>query len=109
MATPRRARRPSLPPEIPHRVVASAVPAPLTRQRVAREFLARIAQGALLCSDGSTRARPTRLLSQGYLPRFRVDLFDTTYYLSGARQNEDLRFFVGYVASARACFTRTCR
>jgi hypothetical protein len=98
MATPRLARRPSLPPEIPRRVVASAALAPLTPRRVEREFRERIARGARLCSDGSTRARPMRLLSLGYLPRFRVDLFDTTYYLSAVRQNEDLRFTVGYVA-----------
>ncbi len=98
MATPRRVRSRSLPPEIPRVVAASAVPAPLTPRRVEREFLAQIARGALLCCDGSLRARPARLLGLGYAPRFRVDLFDITYYLSAVRQNEDLRFFVGYVA-----------
>ena len=27
----------------------------------------------------------------------RVDLFDTTFYLTNVRQNPDIRFFVGYV------------
>src|SRR5262249_2424859 len=59
----------------------------------------RLARGAVLVCDGSLRARPTRLLSLGYRPRVRIDLFDTTYYLSAPRQNEDLRFSVGYVAT----------
>jgi len=99
MAMPRRIRRPSLPPPIPQRVVASAAPAPLTPRSVAREFAARLTHGASLRCDGALAARPARLLDLGYVPRYRIDLFDTTYYLSGARQNEDLRFFVGYVAS----------
>src|SRR5262245_61971342 len=98
MAMPRLVRRPNVPPEIPRRVVASAELAPLTPRRVEREFRERLARGALLVCDGSLRARPARLLSLGYLPRARIDLFDTTYYLSAPRQNEDLRFSVGYVA-----------
>ena len=100
MATPRRVRRPSQPPEIPRRVAASAASAPLTPRRVEREFAARLASGALLCCEGSLRTRPEKLLALGYRPRVRIDLFDTTYYLSAMRQNEDLRFSVGYVASA---------
>lgn len=99
MATPRRLRRPTRPPEIPRRVAASAVLAPLTPRRVEREFRDRVARGALLCCDGSAHARPAPLLSRGYAPRFRVDLFDATYYLSAVRQNEDLRLFVGWVSN----------
>src|SRR6185436_8161848 len=82
----------------PRRVVASSTFAPLTPRRVEREFLARLGSGAQLDCDGSLRARPARLLALGYRPRCRIDLFDTTYYLSAMRQNEDLRFSVGYVA-----------
>ena len=74
----------------------------MTPRRIEREFRERLARGALLVCDGSLRARPTQLLSLGYVPRARVDLFDTTWYLSAARQNEDLRFTVGYVATAGA-------
>lgn len=95
MATPRRAHSA---PEISRRVVASAGIAPLTPRRVEREFLARLDGGARLVCDGSLRARPAKLLALGYRPRCRIDLFDTTYYLSAMRQNEDLRFSVGYVA-----------
>jgi hypothetical protein len=98
MTNVRRIPRPTRPPEIPRRVAASSALAPLTPRRVESDFRARIAGGALLCCDGSLRARPERLFALGYRPRFRIDLFDTTYYLSAVRQNEDLRFTVGYVA-----------
>ena len=98
MATPRRAHRASLSPEIPRRVAASSTFESLTPRRVEREFLARVASGARLACEGSLRARPAQLLALGYRPRCRIDLFDTTYYLSAMRQNEDLRFTVGYVA-----------
>jgi hypothetical protein len=85
-------------PPIPRRIVAGVRPTAWSPARVERDFRARLDGGAVLCSAGSTRARPARLLEQGYVPRFRVDLFDTTYYLSRVRQNEDVRFFVGYLA-----------
>jgi hypothetical protein len=37
------------------------------------------------------------LLSLGYVPRHRLRLFDTTYYLADLRYDEDARFFVAYV------------
>ena len=86
-------------PEIPRQIAAASAPAPLSPRQVEREFRARIARGAELRCDGS--ARPARLLA-GYAPRFRIDLFDTSYYLGAARQNEDLRFFVGYVVQRAA-------
>ena len=106
MATPRRARSPSRAPEIPRRITASSAPALLTPRRVEREFLARLSAGAQLRCDGSLRARPEKLLDLGYRPRCRIDLFDTTYYLSAMRQNEDLRFSVGYVVQGDAGRTR---
>jgi len=38
-------------------------------------------------------------LSAGYGPRYKLQLFDTTFYLTSVRQNDDIRFFVGYVAN----------
>jgi hypothetical protein len=42
-----------------------------------------------------------RLLEAGYLPRHRIDLFETTYYLTDVRENDDIRFFVAYVTSRK--------
>jgi hypothetical protein len=97
MGTPSRDREPPA-AEIPRRVVASVTPLPWSTGRVERDLRARLAGGARLRCAGSDRARPARLLSAGYAPRFRIDLFDTTFYLARVRQNEDVRFFVGYVA-----------
>lgn len=84
-------------PPIPTLLGPSVRAVDLSSQRVAREFLARLDAGARLLPAGSTRARPRRLLSLGYLPRFKLELFDVTYYLAELRQNEDIRFFVTYV------------
>ena len=96
---------------IPREIVPSARPAKLGPRQVEREFHARIAAGARLVAAGSARKRPRTLLSRGYTPKHVVRLFDTTYYLSTVRQNEDLRFFVGYVARDRAAteITDACR
>lgn len=88
-------------PPIASRIVASVRPARQSARQVEREFLARLAAGAVLRPAGLARKRPARLLREGYVPHARVTLFDTSYYLSGPRENDDLRFFVGYVAQGR--------
>ncbi len=87
---------------IPTRVVPSARPAPLTPAQVARELRALLDAGAKLLPLGSARRRPRSLLARGYGPAYKLALFDTTYYLSRARRNPDLHFFVAYVVPPRA-------
>jgi len=82
---------------IPTAVVPSVRPADRTPAQVARELRALLDGGARLAPAGAARRRPRRLLSNGYTPRYRLDLFDTRFYLTNARQNEDIRFFVAYV------------
>jgi len=72
-------------------------PARASARQIEHELRARLAGGASLRPAGLARSDPRRLL-RGYPPRHRVALFDTLYYLSDVRQNDDLRFFVGYVA-----------
>jgi len=55
--------------------------------------------GARLRPAGEARRDPGRLLSRGYTPRYKLELFDTRYYLANVRQNPDIRFFVAYVVS----------
>ena len=97
-----------MPPPIPTRIVPSARPAPLTPREVAGNFRLRLENGATLRPAGTARRNPDRLLSAGYTPKHRVDLFDTTFYLTNVRQNPDIRFFVGYVTrrGADAIFPR---
>jgi len=86
-----------MPNVIPTRIVPSARPAPLAPPEVARSFRRRLEDGATLQPAGSARHDPDCLLSGGYTPKHRVDLFNTTFYLTNVRQNPDIRFFVGYV------------
>jgi hypothetical protein len=91
----------AMPAPIPTRIVASARPLRLAPAQVLREFHARLAGGATLCPAGEARREPARLLRTGYAPSYAIPLFDTTFYLSAPRENEDIRFFVAYVTNAR--------
>jgi hypothetical protein len=75
----------------------SASPSALTPQQVAREFRRLIHLGTPMQCAGDARDNPESLLSSGYTPKYKVDLFGTTYYLTSVRQNPDIRFFVAYV------------
>jgi hypothetical protein len=82
---------------IPTRIVPSATPAELSPAQVAREFRTLLDEGMRLRPAGEAKRDPESLLSRGYTPRYRLELFDTTFYLTNVRQNEDIRFFVAYV------------
>jgi len=96
---------------IPTRVVPSARLAPLAPARVEREFRALLDGGVPLVVAGKARRQPRRLLA-GYTPKYKLELFDTVFYLTKPRQNYYLRFFVAYVVqalpgrSARAAYPR---
>jgi hypothetical protein len=65
--------------------------------QVAREFHRLIDSGAPIRCGGDARDDPECLLSGGYTPKYKLELFDTAYYLTNVRQNPDIRFFVAYV------------
>lgn len=81
-------------------ITASVAPSPLTTRAVAREFRALLESGADLRAAGTARSAPASLLAQGYGPRHKIELFGLRFYLSGLRQNPDVRFFVAYVMPA---------
>lgn len=80
-----------------HEIVASVLPADETPTAIAREFRRLLADGVQLRPAGTAKERPLSLLADGYAPRYRLRLFDTTIYLAGVRQNQFVRFFVAYV------------
>ena len=80
------------------RVVPSVEPSGDSPARVWREFLAQSDGGRRIQCAGTARRNPRRLFSLGYRPRYKVELFGVTYYLCDVRQNEDVRFFVAYLA-----------
>jgi len=83
-------------------VVPSVRPAALTPAQVARELRALIADGAAIKAVGKARDDPGVLLTRAYLPRYRLSLFDTRYYLGDVRQDPQIRFFVAHVVQTRA-------
>jgi hypothetical protein len=81
-------------------VIPSVSPSEMTPGQVAAEFRARVAAGMPIRPAGSAKRDPMQLLAKGragYTPGFKIELFDTTYYVTRARQNSDIRFFVAYV------------
>ncbi len=87
---------------IPTDIVASVRPSALTPRRIEREFLGLLEAGAEILPAGKARRRPSRLLSLGYTPKYKVELFGNRFYLTNVRQNPDLRFFIAYVVPPRA-------
>lgn len=75
----------------------SVGPADSSCRQIETEFRQRIDGGARLRPSGSAKSDPLSLLSRGYTPKYKIELFDTVYYLSNVRQNPDVRFFVAYV------------
>ena len=83
------------------RVVPSVAASDLSTGRVASEFRTLIEDGARIDCAGRARKRPGQLLTRGYTPKYRIELFDTRYYLTNVRQNPDIRFYVAYVVQSR--------
>jgi hypothetical protein len=83
------------------RIVPSVAPSELRPAQVAREFRRLIQDGAKLRPAGEARRRPSQLLSRGYTPKHKIELFDTRFYLTDVRQDSNIRFFVAYVVPAR--------
>ncbi len=71
--------------------------ADLSPRQVEREFGKLITGGARFSIAGLARSKPELLLSGGQLPKHKIALFDTTFYLTNVRQMPELRFFVSYV------------
>ena len=82
---------------VPTRIVPSVSVEDKPPHQVERGFRALLDAGARLEVAGSARRRPRSLLSRGYTPKHELRVFDTTFYLTNVRQNEDIRFYVGYV------------
>jgi hypothetical protein len=80
---------------------------------VARAFRSLVEGGVRIRPAGSARRDPAIFLRPAYLPRHRIRLFDTTYYLTDLREDPSwegtLRFFVAYVhprSDAREVYPR---
>jgi hypothetical protein len=91
-----------MPTPIPTRIEPSSRPSDQTPAQVEREFRRLLEAGMPIRPAGSARQRPRTLLTQGYTPKHRVQVFDTTFYLTNVRQNEFIRYFVAYLVQGDA-------
>jgi len=78
-------------------VVSGIVPSPMTPARVGREFRKLVDRGIPIRPAGAAKANPEGLLTSGYLPKHRIQLFGATLYLTNLRFDDDLGFFVAYL------------
>ncbi len=85
---------------IESKIVKGILPIAKSERQVAAEVNALLEAGAKISPAGKAKRRPGMLFDAGYVPRHRVDLFDTTYYLSNLRVDRNFRFFVAYVRLA---------
>jgi len=78
-------------------IVNEVLPSELTTRRVADEFKGLLDRGFTIRPAGTARHDPLGLLSGGYTPRHRFEVFDTTFYLTNIREDDNFRYFVAYV------------
>ena len=85
---------------IPTEIVPRAQRCDLSPSQVEREFKNLIAGGARLAIAGKAK-NVNELFAKGLKPKHKLELFDTTFYLTNVRQIPELRFFVGYVVQTK--------
>jgi len=78
-------------------VVRDIQPSSLSPRHVGAEFRNLITEGMELRPVGAAKRDPLMLLRRGYTPKYRVKLFDATYYLTNTRFDDNIGFFVAYV------------
>ncbi|MCP4005161.1 MAG: hypothetical protein GY725_13285 [bacterium] len=83
-------------------IVTGIAPEEKTTRKVAAEFRKRLREGFKLKPTGLARDNPQILLDRGYTPRYELRLFDTVYYLTDPRVDDDLGFFIAYVQPGRS-------
>lgn len=84
---------------IESRIVPSAEPARISPKKIEEAFRRLLDEGARLKPAGEAADDPDAIWD--YPPRYRLDLFDTTFYLADVLQNPAIRFFVGYVVQKK--------
>ena len=86
---------------IPREVVARILPEDVRPARVARDFRALLREGVEIRPAGTAKRSPKRLLEEGYLPRHRFRLFDTSFYLTDVAAESRHPFLHCLFASGR--------
>ena len=82
---------------IPREILASVHRAALAPRRVEKEFNGLVSSGVKIRVAGTARQDLSQLYAAGLRPKHKIELFDTVFYLTNARQIPELRFYVCYV------------
>jgi hypothetical protein len=72
---------------------------------VRAEFQSLLRDSGAVFSCAGVARHAQQLLATGYVPRHKIELFGTRFYLTPVRENEHIRFFVAYVVQR----VRKCR
>ena len=78
-------------------IVSAVLPCDMTPRQVGHEFRRLTAREVSIRPAGAAKRDPLSLLSMGYTPRHKFQLFNTTFYLTNLRTDDNFRFFVAYV------------
>ncbi len=98
MSARKTSRRKTPAPRVPPAPIGDVAALPMGPRQVAAEFKRLVAGGAELRPVGTAAENPARLLAPRYLPRHRVDLYSTRFYLADFRYEEGLNYMPAYVA-----------
>lgn len=82
------------------RIVSSVAPSDAKPGHVEREFRRLLASGTEIRCVGAAGRDRKGLLSRGYTPKHKCELFDATFYLTNLREDDHFRYFVAYVLLA---------
>jgi len=82
-------------------LVPAVRPDRLAPREVAAAFRDLLREGVELRPAGEAREDPERLLRPARGPRYRLRLFQATYFLTGLRFDRDIRFLIAYIALAQ--------
>jgi len=78
-------------------IIPKVRPSRMTPRQVETEFRGLLDSGIKIKPVGEAKDDPMSLLSSGYTPKHKIQLFDTTYYLTNVRIEGDFKIFVAYV------------
>jgi hypothetical protein len=87
-------------------IVGEVCLSPQTPRQIAAEFRRKVRDGESVLRPAGEARRDPGILLERYAPRYRIDVFGTTLYLTHLRHDENLGFFVAYVGMRDALHPR---
>lgn len=82
---------------IPTAICKSVRPSQQSPVEVFREFQALLKGGCKLLPSGIAKQDPSLLGERRYRPRYKIELFGTTFFVADLCQNPELRYYLVYV------------